>query len=327
MKLNLQLLTLAALIMLASISGVLAQNTCGSAEWFDDYQFDGQYMTANFSTVGVPNDNATSGAPFCGTSVGTGGQKWFRFSLNSPEPIMVTLSTDHFITNFDTKIHVFVGFCGYLACIAGDDDSGTGTTSTVTFEALPGQVYRVRVGGYNGAEGTTNVQMFAGSPGCTDPAAQNYHLSYTWDNGSCCYNGYATLHITNNGGQPFENTASILVDNQNYLEIHPNYTMSACTPQSCNFQLEFYDSNGGSWGGDTYTLEINGRSFTGPIPSPDPWGYSTVDIPVCGCTDPMAGNYSYQAIYDDGSCCYNGTLSLSADAPASAEAYFYGVDA
>jgi hypothetical protein len=311
-RLFLKTLILFVAILPATTS--FSQSSCSNYAWLDEYLFDGQYMTETFSTVGVPNDNASANPPVCGTFVGTGGQHWYRFQLANQIPITVTISTDHAITNFDTQLHVYTGSCGSLTCVAGDDDSGTGTTSIVTFTAQPGVTYRVRVGGFGTAEGITNIRMFAGDPGCTDPSAQNYNWESVWDNGTCCYNGYAVLNISNSGGQPYENTATIRVNGVDLLTIHPGWTYGICTPESCNFDLVFYDDNGGTWGGTTYSLWINGQNYTGTVPNAGSFGLSVVQVPVCGCTNWGASNWDPNAIYDDGSCCYNGSISLSSDA-------------
>lgn len=160
---------------------VTAQNTCGNAIPMEPYLFAGQHMDVFFSTVGVPNDNATAQPPFCTTSVGTGGQRWYSMSLDNQIPLSTTIETKESSNGlFDTKLHVYTGYCGSLTCVAGDDDGGLGSYSKVTFIAQPNTTYLIRVGGYNGAEGVTNITLDAGEPGCTDPSAYNYDWTAEW---------------------------------------------------------------------------------------------------------------------------------------------------
>jgi hypothetical protein len=304
------------------VGQIQAQNTCSTAVLMDEYQYEGQQMMPEFSTVGVANDNSITNPPFCNTSVGTGGQKWFRLSLPNSVPIQVTLSTDNPSTNFDTKIHVYSGSCGFLTCVAGDDDSGTGSTSLVTFTAQPNTQYRIRVGGYNAVEGTTYLTMWAGLPGCTDPSAQNYDALADWENGTCCYNNYAILTLYGNGNQPASNSATLQVDGVSLFAVGLNQSKGYCAWQSCDVSIIFNDTDLGTWGGSTYSLTIDGHYFSGSIPTATDGTFSTVHIGICGCTDPLAGNYT-NAMYDDGSCCYNVSMTLSADNPPGCLLQFY----
>ena len=164
--------------------------------------------STNFgSTTGVSNDNSTSGASLCGTAVGTAGQVWYIFT--SPGFGTCIMNTETSITSYDTKLHVYTGQCGNLTCVTGDDDSGTGLLSSVTFPITTGTTYLVRVGGYTNNAGNYQLNVICDIPtiGCTDPGACNYSPSVITDDGSCEYTSCAGC--TDNGACNFDPLASI----------------------------------------------------------------------------------------------------------------------
>ena len=64
-------------------------------------------------------------------------------------------------TNFDTVIEVFSGWCGGLSS-AGCNDDACGLQSALTFFALAGSTYYIRVGGSNGAQGDFELNVACG---------------------------------------------------------------------------------------------------------------------------------------------------------------------
>ena len=135
-------------------------------------------------TVGVANDNATSGANACNGG-STGGQRWYVYeaAFNST----ITVSTINTLTNYDTYLKVFTGSCGNLSCVAFNDDiQGTNFQSQVVFEAQAGATYFIRVGGFASQQGTFGLTFDCGG-GCLDPLACNYQENAPFDDGSCTY--------------------------------------------------------------------------------------------------------------------------------------------
>jgi hypothetical protein len=87
-----------------------------------------------------PEGNLTA----CGTFIGAPGV-WYTFRSNST--LLVSASTCHNATNFDTKLSVFRGRdCAHLKCVGGNDDA-CGLSSTVSVVALPGWTYWILVHG------------------------------------------------------------------------------------------------------------------------------------------------------------------------------------
>jgi len=135
-------------------------------------------------TVGVANDNITSGSNVCG-GVSSSGQRWYVYeaAFNST----ITLSTINSLTNYDTYLKVFTGSCGNLSCVAFNDDiPGTNFQSQVVFDAQAGVTYFIRVGGFASQQGTFGLSLECGG-GCLDAQACNYQANAPFDDGSCTY--------------------------------------------------------------------------------------------------------------------------------------------
>ncbi len=81
---------------------------------------------------------------------------WYVFTGDGSS---MTISTDYAGTNFDTQINIFTGTCGAFSCVSGDDDGGTGTTSSYTFTAVNGTDYYVYVDGDGVAEGQVETGL------------------------------------------------------------------------------------------------------------------------------------------------------------------------
>jgi hypothetical protein len=96
---------------------------------------------------------------------------WYQFTGTGQE---VTISTDNPGTNFDTQINIFTGTCGSLVCVGGDDDSGTGTTSSYTFTAANGTEYLIYVDGDGAAEGQFEISISCADVCIANPGTWQY---------------------------------------------------------------------------------------------------------------------------------------------------------
>jgi hypothetical protein len=255
---------LVALAVCCSLGANAQANTCGAAIAITDAT-----TSVSGSTVGT-NDNGTSGAGTCGTTVGTAGQVWYAFT--SSFDAIVTMSTCNAITDFDTKLHVYTGSCGALACVTGNDDDFTcafsGLRSFVQFNAMTGVTYLVRVGGFSANQGNYQLDITATLivPGCTDPTACNYDPAATLDDGSCIASG----------------CQDPLACNFNPLAgCDPN---NVCTYPGCN---------------DPTACNYNPAA-----------GCNDGSCIASGCTDPLACNYDALAGCDNGSCCFGTCADL-----------------
>lgn len=122
----------------------LAQDSCETA------------MTVTEGTYTVESVNGTEiPLPVC-SSGGEGATAGMWFAYTPSETLFLNVTTDLPETaNTDTRLQVYIGTCGDLVCIAGDDDGGTGLTSMLSFQANEGNTYyiafdnRYSSGGFN----------------------------------------------------------------------------------------------------------------------------------------------------------------------------------
>jgi hypothetical protein len=197
------------------------------------------------STVGVMNDNVSSGATTCSTSVGTSGQAWYTWTANNSS--MVDMTTCYPTTGFDTKLHVFTGDCGALSCVVGNDDACGSMSSSVTFTAIEGLTYFIRVGGFASQAGdySFSATCYAlGDYGCTDSLAINYDPAATINDGSCQYTVYGCTDPTainfNQGANTDDGSCAYC-----NAEGSVNATLYLCTFSNANqVALDILDQDG-----------------------------------------------------------------------------------
>ncbi len=115
-----------------------AQNTCATALPIGP----GFYAVDAINGPEVP-------LPLCSTQYGAvpatrpPAGEWYIYTPT--ENHSVTVTTDLTINNplRDTRFHVYIGSCGSLVCVAGDDDSGAGNSSTSTFDVVANTSYYI----------------------------------------------------------------------------------------------------------------------------------------------------------------------------------------
>jgi hypothetical protein len=129
----------------ATALGQPANDNCGSAT----------VLSSGSQTVPIDNSAATTDGPdACGLF---GSDIWFRWTPTSGGPVRLSLC-DSF---FDTTVAVYTGTCGSLTEVDCNDDS-CGLQSELTFNAQPGQEYFIRVGGFDGEQGTGSMVISSG---------------------------------------------------------------------------------------------------------------------------------------------------------------------
>ncbi|MBW4665709.1 MAG: S8 family serine peptidase, partial [Chroococcus sp. CMT-3BRIN-NPC107] len=112
------------------------------------------------ATTGT-NTNATK-EPGEANHGGSSGGKSVWWSWTAPKSSSVQITTEG--SNFDTLLGVYTGSSvSGTTLIAGDDDSGTGVTSLVTFNAVAGTTYQIAVDGYGGTSGNITLNLNGGS--------------------------------------------------------------------------------------------------------------------------------------------------------------------
>ena len=92
----------------------------------------------------------------CETSNSPAGTSWYSVVGDGA---VWTAYLDSVGTNFDTKLWVFRGDCDSLVCVTGDDDSGSGSLSFVSFIAEVAVKYYIVVGGFGLQEGNYSLHL------------------------------------------------------------------------------------------------------------------------------------------------------------------------
>ncbi|TDP59436.1 CRTAC1 family protein [Flavobacterium dankookense] len=133
MKRNLLLFSL-----LVSLQFVNAQQTCD---------------TALPITAGIHLVNAVDGSqvpqPLCEDQYGqvpsedNPAGKWYTYTPTGNFTVTVTSDIAANTPRRDTRFHVYSGNCSNLICVSGDDDNGSGLSSTASFDVAQGTIYYI----------------------------------------------------------------------------------------------------------------------------------------------------------------------------------------
>jgi len=113
-------------------------------------------ISCNQSLPGSTVEATADAVPFfCVTGIQAPGV-WYTFTgISAPILISTCESSD-----FDTRLNVYSGTCGALACVAGDDDTeGVGLCSTVSLVPDPATTYYILVQGYDGQTGDFLLEL------------------------------------------------------------------------------------------------------------------------------------------------------------------------
>jgi hypothetical protein len=149
------------------------------------------------------------------------------------------------------------------------------------------------------------------SPGCTDPMANNYSTSATWDDGSCCYMEHFVTFSSDQIGQAYV-VGTNSADNYEYYYFPGTYTY--CVPAGCyvtqlyNYEFQDFLCTLSIDGGEPIQIlasELNGLQYS----------FSLGEITLSGCNDPGACNYDPAVTCNDGSCAYDCLGCTDSNAP------------
>jgi len=297
------------LALAVCFSRISAQNTCATAVPINcgDATFG--------STLGVANDNGSSGAITCLTTLGTGGQQWYSFTAtDNGTGIFSTVNAS--TAAFDSKIHVYSGACGGLGCVAGNDDFGGTLQSQVTFTFTNGTTYYIRIGGFLAAAGNYQLTFDCdlASDGCTNPIACNFDPIATNDDGSCCVGNCITLELFDLFGDSWDEDTYTLATSPGGNVVSTGTLAGATSSQFlCLADGEYTMTVTGDgvffgdigWEFSATNEEVLSGQFLGEIGSGTGTFLFGVNVIVNpGCNDINATNYDPSATIDDGSCVY-----------------------
>ena len=130
-----------------------AQNTCATAV---SVGINSYYVSAVNGSE-APNPVCSSG----GTGASAG--EWYSYTATFDTVIRVTTDLPQ-NGGVDTRVQVYTGTCGNLLCLAGDDDSGSGYTSVVTFNVTAGITYIIAFDDQWSSAGFTFQVLYAPPP-------------------------------------------------------------------------------------------------------------------------------------------------------------------
>lgn len=116
--------------------------------------------TISFDTTGATTDGSLEPTPECALSGYSqlGADIWYCFNSPCTDNVIVSLCG----SSYDTKLAVYQG-CGCpseLSIACSDDDCGPGVRSRVSFPAVTGESYMIRVGGYQDDQGTGTMSIY-----------------------------------------------------------------------------------------------------------------------------------------------------------------------
>lgn len=145
----------------------------------NDYCVAAEPIACNQSLSGSTLEATFDPLPPCGTGIQAPGV-WYTFTgISDPVVISTCESFD-----YDTRINVFVGACGQLVCVDGNDDTpGVGTCSTVNFVPDPEEQYYILVQGYDGEVGNFMLELVCqtcGTPSDVSSTASDVSAVIFW---------------------------------------------------------------------------------------------------------------------------------------------------
>jgi hypothetical protein len=213
-----------------------------------------------------------------------------------------------------------------LVCEGGNDDSACGfgsLFSAINLTPASGVTYYIAVGGFNASQGSFELSVTCGAPGCTDPAAANYDPAATLDDGSCIYcdGTLVTLDMFDSFGDGWNGATYNFINGAGVTVASGSMSGSVAQDLLC---LEdgcyTFTVGGGTFDSEiSWTLNnILGGSISGGAPSSQ-----IIQVGsgcTLGCTDAVACNYNAAADFEDGSCYYacndtpSSTFNLSVSA-------------
>jgi len=176
---------LPTIVAAAAISSVHAQNDeCATA------------ILVTAGTTAFDTTGATTSAP-AWPCAGGGSDLWYRYTSTVTGNITVSTCNG---TTYDSALEAFSGTCAALVSLVCNDDS-CNLQSRISFAAVAGQSYFIRVGGFASQTGQGNLNINDGSP-VLNPANGTYYAgisspSITWTQARAA--AAATSHLGRQG--------------------------------------------------------------------------------------------------------------------------------
>jgi hypothetical protein len=135
----------------------------------------GPLTPSNQTIVASTLNSVTDGIPGCVSGSDSAGV-WY--SVVGKQGLTYRVDTCSEETNFDTEISIFRGSCGgELECVAGNDESCSGTTSSVVWKTEEDVTYYIKVHGYFGAVGDFGMTLSSFANSKNDACVDSIVLS------------------------------------------------------------------------------------------------------------------------------------------------------
>ncbi|WP_432671590.1 FG-GAP-like repeat-containing protein [Flavobacterium sp. SM2513] len=180
-----------------------AQNTCSTAVPITA----GLHIVTSIDGTDVPT-------PICalnGVVSSNGKGEWYSYTPVENHTVTVTTNIVENTPTVDTRVHIYTGVCGSLTCLAGDDDTGEGYSSIVTFNVTAGTTYIIAFDNKWTANGFTFQLIEAPF---VEPVPQR--ISYTTQTISTANSTYNLCVVDMNGDRKDD----IVGVSSNALKIH-----------------------------------------------------------------------------------------------------------
>ena len=165
-------------------------------------------------TVVTAVDGTEIPTPLCalnGPVAANGKGKWYSYTPTSNYTVTVTTDIAQNTPRIDTRVHVYSGTCGTLACIVGDDDSGASYSSVAVFNVTAGMTYIIAFDNKWTNSGFT-FKLIEGT--FVEPTPQR--ISYTEQNMATLNSDYNLCVVDMNGDRKDD----IVGVSQTSLKIH-----------------------------------------------------------------------------------------------------------
>lgn len=200
------------------------------------------------------NGANTDGPAACGNFTA---DVWYDWTAGSTGPFIVDLCGGS-STNTDTEVAVY----DTAACVGpliGCNDDSCGLISHLTFSAVSGNVYKVRIGGYNGHTGTGTFTMNAAPPPppndlCSAPTVIAGSGPFAWNTNSALTDGG-----TENCGTPNQDVWFMWT-----APSTSNYVVDLCGTSTTDTVIAIYAGAGCPVAGTAIACDDDACAFAGP---------------------------------------------------------------
>ncbi|MFZ4785279.1 MAG: hypothetical protein ACOYLH_07350 [Flavobacteriales bacterium] len=278
-------------------------------------------VTVNGTTDNANDDSAI--ASDCQGIAITSPGVWYTFIGTGEQVTLTTCSSA-----VDTKLSVYAGSCGALACVAANDDDAncTGFASTVVFTSQAAVQYFVLVSEFGVGQGL-DFELAMTCTSCANvPINDDCSAALPLPDGAqvpgnlCCANpddisgcnpfgtGYGVWYTMNSGSFDTFDFSLVNVSGTNAGLVVFEDLGGGCTnlePIACCGPVE--DECAGSLYEANIPVNQN-TNYYFLVYTDDPNGCGDftliADLTAVGCTDPSADNYDPNATIEDGTCTY-----------------------